>query len=152
MWKHELGVAAFLLLLGLSAAVQASRLRLGEFGQPGPGLFPFILAVALCLVSFGLLLRVQAAGRNSPGQSAPSLPPGSRRKVLGSFLALGGYAIALEPLGFAGATFLFLLFLYKAIEPMRWRPAIGGSLIATFLTYTLFQLLRVPLPPGVWMR
>lgn len=152
MRRHNQAVAAFLFLLGLSAAVQASRLRLGEFAQPGPGLFPFILAVALCLVSLGLLLRFQAARMNPPGQSAPSLLPSSRRRVLGSFLALVGYAIALEPLGFAGATFLFFLFLYRAIEPMRWRTAIGGSLIATFLTYTLFQLLHAPLPRGMWMR
>lgn len=151
MRKRDFGVAVFLLLLGLGGAIQASRLRIGEPGRPGPGLFPFCLAVALCFLSLGLLLRSLRSGANPAAARIDSSSPGTPSKVYWSLLALAGYTFALEPLGFALATFLFLLFLYRAVEPQRWRAAFGGSLLATLLTYTLFRLLQVQLPSGVWM-
>ena len=156
MPKPDRGVSVFFLLLGGTVAWQASRLRIGEPGHPGPGFFPFVLALALCLLSAAQLLRFAWAGKDAAA-SAAQLPahaaasPAGRRKLLRTFLALVVYAFALEPAGFALATFLFLLFLYRAVEPRRWVTALGGAATATVLCYALFRLLEVRLPVGLWM-
>lgn len=152
MRKQDRGVAAFLLLLGLVAAIETGRLRIGEPSRPGPGFFPFYLAVCLCFVSLGLLLRSLGSGNREEATVSRSPEQARRSKVVWTFAALFSYAFAFEPLGFPLATFLLLLFLYRVVEPRRWRAAIGGSLVATLLTYTLFQLLQVQLPLGAWMR
>ena len=152
MPKPDSWVAGCLLLLGLGAVAGAVRLRVGELASPGPGFFPFWLGILLCMASLALLAgSLGRGGGRTPGKYVAAATPSGTRKVVGTLLGLAGYAIAFEPLGFAPATFLFLLFLYRVVEPRRWRAAIAGSLIITVISYTLFQLLRVPLPSGAWL-
>jgi hypothetical protein len=150
MRRYQAWAAAFLFLIGLVATLEARKLNIGEIGRPGPGFFPFYLALVFSLVSLVLILRSlrPAAGE----QAAPqvSAKPLRAEKVVATLLGLIVYAFALEWLGFLFATFILLLFLFKAIDPLAWPAAIGGSLATALLSYVVFKIwLQVSLPAGL---
>ena len=120
MIGRDRAAAAVLLLFGLGGTVEAYRLTIGAPGRPGPGFFPFWLALALSLVALALL-------------------------------AAAAYAGALEPLGFLLTTFLFLLFMLRAIEPRRWISSIAISAATAVASHLVFKVwLAVQLPAGPW--
>lgn len=149
--RDELCAASILLLLGLGGTVEALKLTVGKPASPGPGFFPFFLALALSLTSLALVLRSLGLleRKEATTESSGALP--RREKVAWTFFGLFVYAFVLEGLGFIPATFLLLLLLFRIIDPIGWPAAIGGSLATSLLTYLLFSSwLQVRLPPGPW--
>lgn len=120
-----------------------------EGGQPGPALFPRLLAVLLVACGSAMALRNQ--GRASQSASGAEL---RGRGLLNALCAVGGvvgYLWAVDTLGFVVTATLLTW-------GLMWRLGVGAvrSLLvaAPFVAavYSLFaKLLRVPLPPGlVW--
>jgi putative tricarboxylic transport membrane protein len=150
MRRYETWVAAFLLLVGLVAALETRKLNIGELGRPGPGFFPFYLALIFSIVSLALLLRSLRPAASQ--QVAPQVSAKTVRaeKVVATLLGLIVYAFALEWLGFVFSTFILMLFLFKAVDPLAWPTAIGGSLATSLLSYIVFKMwLQVSLPAGL---
>lgn len=145
----DTGAAGFLFLVGLITTVGAHQLALGRPGSPGPGFFPFFLALALSIVSLVLLVRSLAVTRGQENDSHPGKSL-RRRRVVWTLLLLLGYSFGLEPLGFLLATFLLMLFLYRVVGPQRWEVAMGGAFVTVVAAYALFRLLQVRLPAGLW--
>ena len=118
--------------------------------RPGPGFFPFYLALAFSLVSLALIfhsLRPPASEQAAPQVSAKTARV---EKVVATLLGLIIYAFALEWLGFLFSTFILMLFLFKAVDPLAWPAAIGGSLATSLLSYVVFKIwLQVSLPTGL---
>jgi len=64
-------------------------------------------------------------------------------------LALLGYAVIMNYLGFLMSTFIFLVFLLRVIEPQRWPVALLGSLVASTAFFCIFEIgLQSQLPRG----
>jgi len=151
MRKSDLWSGGVLLLFGLLAALEAGKLTVGEPGRPGPGFFPFFLAVALSLVALALLVRSVLKAGKSEAVHQGSAVLVRWGKVASTLVGLFAYAFLLEPLGFLLATVLLMLFLFRAVDPVRWAAAAGGALATSLLSYTLFKFgLGVRLPPGPW--
>jgi len=152
MKRYDAGSALFLALFGLAAAMEARRLALGTPGRPGPGFFPFYLAVALCSVAVALLLRAAWRG-GGEAASRPEAEGGLQRwKVVATLAALFVYAFILEIVGFVAATTLLVLFLFRVVERQSWLVAVGGSILTAGGSYALFKLwLGVQLPGGLWV-
>lgn len=147
MMRRDPWAAGVLLCFGLAAIVEARRLAVGEAGQPGPGFFPFWLAVAFSIVTLALFVH---SLRSRPSM-VPASGPSRRRALVLACLSLLGYALALEPLGFLLASFLLMLVLFRSVEPLGWPAAVGGSLATSLLAYALFKVwLQVQLPAGPW--
>ena len=146
--SRDRAAAAVLLAFGVGGVVATRRLTIGDPGHPGPGFFPFWLALALCVVALVLLLdRSPAAPRPVP-VAAERLRHG---KVMLALAASAAYAFALESLGFLLATFLFLLLLLGAIESRRWSSSIATSAATAAACHLVFKVwLAVPLPAGPW--
>jgi putative tricarboxylic transport membrane protein len=156
MNRHELGSALFLLAFGVFGAVEAYRLTLGTPGRPGPGFFPFFLALTLVVVSIALTLQaLRALARRSAAAQAvkdrAAGGPAQWPKVIYSLLSLLAYALLLETLGFLVTTILLMIFLFRAVEPQRWRVAVTASVGIAGAAYALFQWLGVRLPAGRWL-
>jgi hypothetical protein len=151
MRKRELWSAAILLFFGLIAVWESLRLSLGDPGRPGPGFFPFYLALCFSIVCVPLLVQT-LLGRNSNDKLPDnSMEPGEIWKIVWILVGLFLYAYAFETIGFLLATFLVMLFLFRAVEPLSWPSAIGGSLASSLLTYLIFKWwLQVQLPAGPW--
>ncbi len=133
--------------LALAAAAEAGRLGFGSFGRPGPGFLPFIAAVALGGLALVGLIRA-AAGREEA--QAKALFRGAdllRIGVVAGVLFL--YVLGWEIFGFLPCTFVLLLFLFRCVEPLRWRTVFLGTLFTLAMTYILFSvLLGARLPAG----
>jgi putative tricarboxylic transport membrane protein len=150
MRRYQTWAAVLLFLVGLLATFEARKLNLGEFGRPGPGFFPFCLALVFTLVSLALILR--SLGSAASEQASPQRFAQTRRakKVVTVLLGLVVYAFALEWLGFLLSTLILMLFLFKAIDPLGWPAAIGGSIATALLSYVVFKIwLQIALPAGL---
>jgi putative tricarboxylic transport membrane protein len=65
-------------------------------------------------------------------------------------MALFFYAIILRWVGFLLSTFFLLLFLFKGLEPQRWRVALILSIVATGSCYWIFGVLfELRFPEGI---
>jgi putative tricarboxylic transport membrane protein len=146
---RDLGAAAVLLAFGLFALSQARGLRFGSIVSPGPGFFPLCLAAALTLVSVALVVRAVRMPPTAVGPASGAHAAG-RLKAIGTLGSLVVYALVLEWLGFLLATFVLLLFFFKALQRQRWLAAVGGSLATSLVTYLVFKVwLGVNLPAGL---
>ncbi len=135
-----------LVVLGLFAAQQALVIGVGRPAEPGGGVMP--LAIGLALVVTGLSIAL-AAGRRT---GRPAWPASARRgpmlRVVGatiSYFALVGWA------GFLLSTALFLGYLFRAWGRYPWWLVALLTVVLAGGLYAVFDLwLRNPLPAGVW--
>jgi hypothetical protein len=139
------------LILALAVAAEAARLGFGTFGRPGPGFLPFLAAVCLGLLAvLGLIqtaVRKPAAKTGGGFRSHDILRIGLVTTVL--FL----YVLLWDVIGFLPSTFLLLLFLFRCVEPLRWRNVYLASGLTLAFSYFLFAvLLGARLPAGrLWI-
>lgn len=136
------------LLFALYICVESLRLPLGSWRDPGPGFLP--LGAGFCL---GILSATAYFQRGSPkgeeGQGSKD-SKGRWKSILFILLALCGYSVFLEFLGFLLTTFLLLLLLFRFVEPQPWKTVIGGSLLASVASYVVFEIwLKTQLPRGI---
>lgn len=130
--------------------IASSRLSFGSFDHPGPGFLP--LLVGICLGIFSIVAFLQARLSKENNEPTSSWYPKQRwKKMIGVLAVMFIYAFCLEILGFLLATFLLLIFLFRAgMESPKWAVAIGGSAIASFCSYAVFELwLKTQLPRGL---
>ena len=137
-------VPGALFLLGTGASLGAALMPFGSPSQPGPGLYPFMVGIALALVALGLLAT---ARQSRGGASAELFDP----VPLAIAVALLVYPAVLGWLGFGVSTGLLLLGLFLLGEPGRPGRAVGLAILSTLIASLLFgRLLQAPLPTGPW--
>jgi putative tricarboxylic transport membrane protein len=135
-------------ILSILAVTESYRLRLGSLEKPGSGFLPFVAASVLGLLSLLILLQsLPVREELRKGDHWPN-PKGWPKAAI-VLIALLGYTLSVEKLGFIITTFILILFLLKTIEPQPWLKAILFSFSGSFLSYLLFcTWLKVPLPSG----
>lgn len=138
---------AGLLLLGfaLVVAVESLRLPFGTMSRPGVAFLPVLLSVVLALLSIALIVQAWKKRAVSDG---PGIQLGLWKKVGATLLALFAFGSIFEWLGYVLSTFLLILFLMRAVEPVRWRLVLVIAVSSSLVTYAVFSLLGTPLPTG----
>jgi len=139
------------LVLGSGICIGAIRLNLGSLHYPGPGFIPFLTGAFLGV--FGLILGFSKISNGFEEEITRKKiwAKGSGKNILLPLLALFGYVLLLDLLGFLITTFLFLLLLFKLTEPKRrFIPlALAGS--TAVLSYFLFCVwLQCQFPKGAF--
>lgn len=156
--RREPGEALFgYVLLLLSLGVIAEGVRLRGFEQVSmPGVAPLAAGVVMALSALAIMVRthrLDAAETRFATRIAP-------RDIALSVLMIAAYMVALEPIGFHIATFLFLagLILYLRRGGLGFALLVSfGSLIAVHVVFRMVftvvlpqgWLLRGILPPGL---
>jgi len=126
-------------------AWSAIHLSMGRWRHPGPGFFPFGLALLLILLSLALIFR---HWQKDPSPS-PFWPGRTWLRPLLGVLSLVFYALIVDLIGFILTTLLFLVLWMWVIERLRWRTILSISIGTTVALYLIFNLfLEVPLPTG----
>jgi len=112
--------------------------------SPGPGFWPFLIAVTILGLGAALVLRPDRGFRAPPDT-------GGRWASLGiAFATLAFFVLALEPLGYPLATALLLVAQFRWVEWRPWRTAVLTAVVTSVVSFVLFRfLLHVPLPAGV---
>jgi putative tricarboxylic transport membrane protein len=148
MKKREIFSSLGWVLFGLMISYGAVSLGLGSFRRPGPGLFHFIIGIAILLLSSCQIiaqLRKTSVSRDSLPQSD------GLKKIIYAMMSLIFYAITLEYLGFLVCTVIFFMLLLRIVGQRRWGYTIVTSVTVSALTYIVFRIwLNVNLPMGFW--
>jgi len=133
--------------VGLYIAYEGYRLKLGTLGSPGCGFFIFWSGIVLAGLSLVLFLESWLR----PKIERQALWEGTQwsggAKMMAALLL---YILVLKWLGFILSTFLLLLFLFKGLEPQRWRVALILAAATTATCYFVFGIfLELQFPPGL---
>lgn len=153
MERKSTSVAIALLVLAAWTLVDSARYGIGSFVAPGPGLFPFLLAGILCVVSVALLIhqRRRPGGSDGPDGSSIATDPRGVNTFWLVAAVLFAYALLLEPLGFALSSFICMTAFFRAGNTWRWAAASVAAATLVAVAYALFVVvLNVPLPRGYW--
>jgi putative tricarboxylic transport membrane protein len=145
MTKERFG-SLFLLLVGGYALIHSVRLPLGNWSQPGPGVFPLLLS--LLLSAIGVALLVSSTG----GEKFNWKDSLSRQKKTWVIMGLtAGFILGFDRLGFVLISGLYLFLLFFWICRFRMRIA---AVLAVGITgagwYLFVKILNLQLPLGLW--
>ena len=138
---HRVG-PLLVLAVGVAALVGAVGLSLGTLTQPGPGLWPFV--VALLLTGTALVLVVL----DDPQDYEPWTRGTAR--IAGGVAGLAVFIAVFELVGFVLPAFLMLLLWLRVFGRESWRWAVGLAVAGSVGLYLLFDtLLGVRFPDDV---
>ncbi len=152
MKKYDQMSSLVWLAFAIYICIASSRLSFGSFDRPGPGFLPLLVGIFLGIFSIIAFLQAYMSS-DATDESTTSWYPQERwKKLIGVLAVMFLYAICLEFIGFLITTFLLLLFLFRfGMESQRWLVAIGGSAVASFCSYAVFELwLKTQLPKGLF--
>jgi len=140
--------ALTLLALALAALLEAGKLPFGTLSSPQPGFFPLILAIFLAF--FSVLLLAQEIPQTD-GETGALLGGVALWKRIGLAVgALVAFGLLFETLGYLLSTFLFMVFLMRAVERQKWWLVVVVAFCTSLVTYLLFGLLlNTSLPAGI---
>jgi putative tricarboxylic transport membrane protein len=130
--------------------VASARLDLGSFWNPGPGLFPFLLACTTGVLSLVLMAK-EVTGKEKPDTVGQSITASRRgKKVIYVLAAIVAYGLLLEKLGYLFTTFLVFGLLLRVVESQRWSTVVIIAVATAVGSYILFSIaLNIPLPRGL---
>lgn len=147
---REVTSSVFWAVVGMLFCIGGTHYGLRRSGIPGPGFLPFVAGLTLVALSLILLIsRLLSRGADAGSMGEP-IPSGQAlKRVLQALSALCFYALAVERLGFAFTTFLFMVVVLW-LGPRKWTFVLPAAFGATAFFFLLFKvLLNVPLPAGI---
>jgi putative tricarboxylic transport membrane protein len=126
-------------------------LRVGTANDPGPGLFPFLAGILMAAFSLTIFLKATFQKRSQEKNVRTLWAIPHWKKVVYTLAVLFVYAILLEKVGFLFMTLSLFVFLFRKIEPQKWKLVIGLSVLASAGAYLIFdRILQVQLPRGLF--
>jgi hypothetical protein len=145
--RVEIVVALIVLALGLVTAFESWRLgaRWTDDG-PGPGYFPFYVAVVLCLASLSILVQALRTRKRSDevfvdGQSL--------RRVVQVLLPAALYVAAIQLLGLYVASALYIALFMVVLGRYPWLKSLCTGVMVNVLFFVMFEMwFKVPLFKG----
>jgi putative tricarboxylic transport membrane protein len=143
--RSELASAGAFLALSIFAGYHARELGLGSVLEPGPGLYPFILAIALAILS--LVLAFGALRRWA--HLAVSVRAANTRQIALLLAALVGFVSLLPVIGFALVTAGFLAVSFRIGGMQRWNAIVALAIALGVGAAAVCALIGIPLPRGL---
>jgi putative tricarboxylic transport membrane protein len=135
--------------LGVIFCAGGLKYNLTHLGGPGAGFFPFLFGFVLIGLSVALLVSSLTKFKKSFEIFFPQET--SLRKILLAVGSLLGYIFLLPYTGFLLITFLFIVFMFRAIEPANWTSTLVAAFLTTAISFLIFEIwLGVQLPRGLW--
>jgi putative tricarboxylic transport membrane protein len=149
--KSELIAAGALLVFSIVFTLSSLGLKIGKISNPGPGLMPLLLGLALTACALVYLIHQLRTGHDRTESLSSESPGGwsAHRVPLCIVAAVVCYPFLLARLGFLCATTLvvFGIMLLLRFKTPGWSLAV--SIVMTLLCYLLFaRALGVVLPAG----
>ncbi|WP_036595366.1 tripartite tricarboxylate transporter TctB family protein [Ottowia thiooxydans] len=143
--QNDFVIGSFYILIGAAAAViAASRYELGTANRMGPGYFPLILGVILCLLGTTVLLR--ALSKNSERTALARWDLRSLLWMVGSLLL---FSFALKPLGLVLSLAMLIIVSSLASHEFTWKGTLINAAVQIALNLGLF-IYFLGLPFAIW--
>lgn len=137
-------------IVGMIIVLVSIQEGLGSLQSPEVGFMPFLAGSAICLCSF--IILVHGSLQQKQGVRWKPMMSGLKwRKSFIVLISLLAYALLQRYLGFFLCTGIFVAFLFRLVEPLRWSMVIAGSILTDIVAYGIFELwLKAQLPKGPW--
>lgn len=153
MKRWSLGLyIVFLVISGLVIYNSVAELSLAEYGQPGSGLLPFLLAIILAVLTL-ILLFTSEFKKGEKGEDKVFLSSGPAKRLLLAIALVLGSGLVFEFLG-APVTVGIMIALWLILLERRrlWVAFLTGGLtgLAVWLVFVL--AFKAQLPLGFWTR
>jgi len=152
MGHRDLASSIFLAGIGLLFCAGSLPYGLNGAGFPGAGVMPFFSGLILLVLSLFHFVQSMMRAKSQPlsHPSAPDFPIKEKVKRVSILLcALSFYVVALERLGFATTSFIFMATVI-GLDFRKWPMVALSAGCFTAFFYILFKLLlKVPLPQGL---
>lgn len=153
MKKDELVGGLIWFILGISLCIGSIKLKLMVRHSTGPGLMPFLSGASMGVT--GLILMLSSIFKTSGEEAELSGDKIWMKENLKSVflpsVAILGYLIVFEFLGFVVTNFLFLIFLFKLREPKKWLLPLILTICTVSLSYLIFSVwLQCQFPTGIF--
>jgi len=151
MWqtskKSDVVGSVIFSLVGIWAMSVSVELDLGHPTEPGPGLFPFLAAFLLTIISITLMVMA-LKGRTSGSKPFARLWTRPATTFAGTMI----YIIVIDYIGFIISTFFLAILVLRVLGKRRWWLDVIISLALSIGGFYLSdRLLEVPLPMGtIW--
>ncbi len=136
------------LALGAFVIWAGVKFNIGTVNDPGSGFVLFYTGILMCLFAGSITLAALTEG----GPSLRSLWAGTLwAKTVTVIAGLAVFAFAFDRVGFLMASIPLMLFLLRAIDPVRWTIAIPLAVLAPLGSWwVLKRLLLIQLPSGIF--
>lgn len=137
------------MMMGVYVVIEGWRLGFGAWREPGTGFLAVLSGTVIFFLSalWIVITLVKKWGIETTKKFFSK--PDSYKRVILTIVTFAVYTFLLDKAGFMVSTFIFLIFLFRAIEPQSWRLVIVVALFVTILSVLVFQVwLAVPLPEG----
>ena len=128
------------LVLGVAGATGSWRLGVRTLDNPGAGLWPFVISLALVLLGVALLVRARS------DRSTERFTKGAWGVGIGA-VSLVAYALLFERVGFEIPTVLVVIVWLKVIGSETWRSTLtiaGAAVAALYLIFIVALGVNLP--------
>ena len=142
-WERLSAVALF--LVGVDGAIGAWQIGFGTFQAPGPGFFPFWLAIVLALLCIVFFLR-------NLGTDAFPVALWSNKswvRPMKAACVMFSYVFLIGWLGFISSTALLFVAWLRIVEHSSWKTVALLVVFGTTCLYLFTSLLSISLPAGI---
>jgi putative tricarboxylic transport membrane protein len=137
----------FWLAFSILVCIEAYRLDIGSYRNPGTGFFPFWVGIVFGILS--VLFLIQNFLKREKEEIA--FHEVDWRKVLLVMASLYAYALVLEKIGFIVSSFLLVAVLLKFVDNKKWHILILVGGVSALASYAIFELwLHSHLPKGIF--
>ena len=149
MIKDRVGGLIFL-LTGFYGLLYSRSLPMGRWNEPGPGAFPFGLAVLLAFSGVMIIARAKSKKEENQKGKGREFLRNLITPLLIVLLTLG-FILALEPVGYVTSVLVYLFILFFGICRYQLSLAAGMAVVFGLASWYLFvKVLGVQLPLSFW--
>jgi putative tricarboxylic transport membrane protein len=147
--RRETAASIVVMLIGVVFLVYNMNYPLGQWANPGPGVFPLMVGgvwVVLAVWHLVSVLRKHKA-------PAREILPEDKGKTKAPFMivALVFYLLVVKGVGFFITTFLFVIICSRLAGAKEWGRPVALSVGVTLFCYVLFGMwLKLSFPRGIF--
>ena len=137
------------MLTGFYGLIYSRSLSMGRWNEPGPGAFPFGLAVLLAFSGIMIIARAKSRKEEEEGKARQFL----RNLITPLLIVLLtlGFILTLERVGYVSSVLVYLFVLFFGICRYKLPLAAGMAVVFGLGSWYLFvKILGVQLPLSFW--
>ena len=138
------------MLTGIYGITFSLSLSMGRWNEPGPGAFPFGLAILLAFSGIMIIARAKSKREEKQGKKARDFLRNLITPLLIILLTLG-FILTLERVGYVSSVWVYLFILFFGICRYKLPLAAGMAVVFGLGSWYLFvKILGVQLPLSFW--